>query len=352
MRLAILWTNVSGYSAACWRRLADREGVELCILTLEAGAGAGTKNTAFTDQLGAGLPIETHDPATLTAAQVTERLEAFSPDAILVVGWAYDAYVQAAFAQAQRRGTKVILTMDNPWRGTWRQWVTCFRRRKLAAKADAMLVPGVRSLQFARHLGVPWDKIHVGMYGYDEMTCVPQPIPDTTPRKFLFVGRYVEDKGVADLLQAYRQYRGDREDAFELVCHGAGPMSEQIKAEPGVTEGGFVQPGELPAALADAAALILPSHHEHWGVIVAEALGCARPVVCTNTTGSAPELVRDRFNGIVVAAHSPAHLADAMHEIENDAASWRKMAERGPSLAAPFTATRWADLIERVVASK
>ncbi|MEM7625329.1 MAG: glycosyltransferase [Planctomycetota bacterium] len=349
MRLAILWTNVSGYSAACWRRLAERDGVELCILTL--GSGAGTKNTAFADKLGEGLPIESHDPATLTEAQVAERLEAFKPDAILVVGWAYDAYVRAAFAHADRHGSKVIQTMDNPWQGTWKQWVTCLRRRKLVARADAVLVPGVRSLQFARHLGVPWDKIHVGMYGYDDRTCVPQAVPDTPPRRFLFVGRYVESKGVTDLLQGYRQYHGGRADAFELVCHGAGPMGEQIGTEPGVTEGGFVQPDGLPGALAASAALILPSHHEHWGVIVAEALACARPVICTNTTGSAPELVRDRFNGIVVPAHSPDHLAAAMREIEDHPAAWRAMAERGPGLAAPFSASRWADLLQRVVAS-
>lgn len=350
MRLTILWTNVSGYSAACWRRLAERPDVVLSILALESGAG--TQNTAFSYQVGVGLPIESYDPAALTTAQVANKLDTFSPDAILVVGWAYKAYTQAAFNYAKKHGCKIILAMDNPWRGTWKQWVTCFRRRKLVARADAILVPGVRSLQFARHLGVSWDRIHIGMYGYDEQAFIPQPSLDSPPRKFLFVGRYVEEKGVADLLHGYRLYREEHANPYDLICHGAGPLSKVIKSEFGVTEAGFIQPNALPSALANAAALILPSHHEHWGVIVAEALACARPVICTNTTGSAPELIRDRFNGIVIPAHSPASLAEAMREIEKNTVSWHTMVKTTPSLAAPFTATRWADLIQRVALSE
>ena len=350
-RLAILWTNLSGYSAACWRRLADRPDVELCILTLDAGRAV--QHTAFQVSLAQGLPIEPHDPATLDAAAVSARLEAFAPDAILMVGWVFEPYVQAALRHADATGSRLILTMDNPWQNTWRQWVTCLRRRRLAQRADLMLVAGARSLQFARQLGVPWEKLHVGMYGYDDAACTPQPIPDRPPPRLLFVGRYVEEKGVADLLQAYALYRTACEHAgeepFGLTCHGSGPLADRIQQSPGVTDGGFIQPGELPEALARSAALVLPSHHEHWGVVVAEALACARPVICTQTTGSAAELIRDRYNGWLVPAHAPPALAHAWRQLHRDPASWRSMAERAPDLAQPFSATRWADLLQRLL---
>ena len=351
MRLTILWTNLSGYSAACWRRLADRPGVELQILTLDAGRAV--QHTAFQASLAEGLPIEPHDPATLDAAAVSARLEAFAPDAVLLVGWVFKPYVEAAVAHADRTGCRLILTMDNPWQNTWRQWVTCFRRRRLAQRADAMLVAGYRSLQFARQLGVPWEKLHVGMYGYDDAACTPQPVGQTLPSRLLFVGRYVEEKGVSDLLEAVALHRKACARAGEqplgLTCHGSGPLAHVIQQSPGVSDGGFIQPDQLPEALAESAALVLPSHHEHWGVVVAEALACSRPVICTQTTGSAAELIRDRYNGRLVPARDPAALADAFAWLQQDTARWQTLARRAPELARPFTATRWADLLERVL---
>jgi glycosyltransferase involved in cell wall biosynthesis len=43
--------------------------------------------------------------------------------------------------------------------------------------------------------------------------------------------------------------------------------------------------------------LLLPSEHEPWGVVVAEAAAAGMAIVASDVVGAAPELVRDHRNG-------------------------------------------------------
>jgi glycosyltransferase involved in cell wall biosynthesis len=107
-------------------------------------------------------------------------------------------------------------------------------------------------------------------------------------RWILFMSRVHPKKGLLELAKAWMQIR-ESNPGWELVI--AGPeqdkgYAEKVRAE---LKGEGVWTGELGgeekwAALGQAEFLVLPSHSENFGIVVAESLAAGRPVVTTNKT--------------------------------------------------------------------
>ena len=156
---------------------------------------------------------------------------------------------------------------------------------------------------------------------------VPEKIPDREllERRFpelkgkkwvLYMSRIHRKKGLDVLLEAWRQQQRDgrlrlrlrlrdgQEVEQEAVLVIAGPEEERGYAERLKMEGGreVIWTGELRgeekwAALGHAEFLVLPSHSENFGIVVAESLAAGRPVVTTNGTpwGEAETPIRMRI---------------------------------------------------------
>jgi len=144
---------------------------------------------------------------------------------------------------------------------------------------------------------------------------VPEKIPDreTLERRFpelkgrrfvLFMSRIHRKKGLDLLLEAWVRQKTEAPSGLglglrlsELVLVIAGPEEDRGYAEKLKKEGGreVIWTGELRgeekwAALGNAEFLVLPSHSENFGIVVAESLAAGRPVVTTNKTPWGAEL--------------------------------------------------------------
>lgn len=104
----------------------------------------------------------------------------------------------------------------------------------------------------------------------------------------LFMSRIQEKKGLDILLEAYEQLNAEGVDLPNLVI--AGPTQQKAYAaelkkrynQPAIQWIGSLQ-GDLKwQALASAEAMILPSHQENFGIVVAEALALGTPVLITD----------------------------------------------------------------------
>lgn len=109
-------------------------------------------------------------------------------------------------------------------------------------------------------------------------------------RTLLFLGRLVAVKGLDLLLDAWRiaapagwqlVIAGPDEDGTRATLERA--LAERPPARP-VHFAGALDDDAKWAALAAADALVLPSRTESFGVVVAEALAAARPVIATTAT--------------------------------------------------------------------
>jgi glycosyltransferase involved in cell wall biosynthesis len=68
---------------------------------------------------------------------------------------------------------------------------------------------------------------------------------------------------------------------------------------------------DIPAVLAAADVVAMPSYREAQGIAILEALAAERPVVASNV-GGIPEMITDGETGILVPSHDPSALAAAI----------------------------------------
>ena len=237
------------------------------------------------------------------------------------------------------------MTMDTPWRNQWRQKIARLRIGSYLDRMSAVVVAGERAWQYARQLRVPEQKILRGVYGFDAApleSLLEQRKASMWPRKFLYVGRYVEDKAIDVLLEGYDAYRKMSHAPWPLVCCGQGPEGDAVRAAAGVSDIGFVQPSELPRILLEHGAYVIASRYEPWGVAIAEAQYAGLPVICTEACGASVEVVRHLASGLLVPTEGRQELARAMLWIEAHFADLPGMGEVGKTLARPFAAEFWA----------
>lgn len=131
-----------------------------------------------------------------------------------------------------------------------------------------------------------------------------------------FVGRLAREKGILDLLEAWR--RLDRSDAVLFVV-GPEMPGNALDVGPQVREAAATfAPGRVilhgPATdvrpmLAAADVFVQPSHYEAFGLSVIEAMASGCAVVATRVGGMA-EYLRHDGNALLCDPHDPAALAD------------------------------------------
>jgi glycosyltransferase involved in cell wall biosynthesis len=141
----------------------------------------------------------------------------------------------------------------------------------------------------------------------------------------LFVGRFVEKKGIPVIADAIRQVRASG-DMTPMVFVGDGPLrpllEELARQVAGIELAGWLSPAEVRTRMAGAWSLLVPSivaangDAEGLPSVIPEAMaqGCA--VVGSNEGGIAEAIVDDR-TGILVPAGDSAALAGALARLHD-----------------------------------
>lgn len=146
------------------------------------------------------------------------------------------------------------------------------------------------------------------------------------------VGRLNPVKDQAGLIRAFRRVHANVPQTG-LVIVGDGPLRghlEGLVAELGL--GGSVRllgdRGDVEQLLPGLDAFALPSRSEGYSIALLEACAAALPIVATDVGGNR-EIVRQGFNGDLVAAGDPGALAMALERMLADPARARRMGDAG-----------------------
>jgi glycosyltransferase involved in cell wall biosynthesis len=330
--------------ACCFRALAAHPGIELLVVADQPEcerARAGFKSDVFT-----GINARLLAPGERERGAVAEIVTGFRPDIVSLPGWGRRNYRRLAF-NPKLKTAKFLMAMDTPRLDTWRQRLGRHWFRRYFARISKVAVIGERAFQCAKLLGFAERQICRGMYGIDYDGFSQAHHLRTSqrggwPRRFLFTGRYHPTKAVDVLLRAYMFYRESVKEAWPLTTCGSGPLESAINATPGVENLGFVQPAEQRDVYARHGVFVLASRFDPWPLAVVEACAAGMPVVCTEACGSAVELVRPYYNGLMAPTEDAGALAGAMRYMHNHYAELPEMGRRGMALAAPFGADIWA----------
>ncbi len=129
-------------------------------------------------------------------------------------------------------------------------------------------------------------KTEVVSCGVDLDRFAPCPAP-AGPPSYLFLGSLTEHKNVLALARAFERL-GQPQATLTLV--GDGPLRHRLQGRPGIVVAGRVPHSRVPAFIAAARVVCLPSRCESLGQALLEGMACGRPVVATRVGGPA-ELV-------------------------------------------------------------
>lgn len=197
------------------------------------------------------------------------------------------------------------------------------------------------------------DRVHVVPPGVDARFFAPGAA--APGRSVLFVGpldRAYRWKGVDVLWAAFQRLRRRLPDA-RLVLVGDGDRAQDFRARARrcglageVTFARRLPEAQLVRAYQGAAVVALPSLRdaEAFGMVLAEANACGRPVVASRV-GGIPDFVRHGENGLLVEPGDAAGLADALELLLRDAALARRMGSLGR--ARVLAEHDWDDLAAR-----
>ena len=198
-------------------------------------------------------------------------------------------------------------------------------------------------------MGIPAERIHVlpHFYQVNPSRFIAEP-----GRDVLFVGRLSKEKGVEQLLDAWK--RTDRGEA-KLVIAGDGPeraaLENKIAAEKigGVEFLGFVAKEDQEALWKRAAFSVVPSiWQEPLGLVVLEAWERGRPVMVSDAGGLA-DTVEDGVDGLKVPMRDAEAWAQAIGGLLRDPARSAGMARAGlAKLERDFTKKKWLEGIEGI----
>ena len=354
LKVVFCWSDISGYMAACWRALHESDTVDVFVVAFRA-----LTESAFGDRLMHEIPCRLLDLTERQDAKAIEQLVvAQQPDVVVVCGWLHQPYCQLVKVERLQQAA-FVMGMDTPWQNNWRQRFAPLVLRSYLKQIDRVVVTGERSWQYARQLGIEPGRIARGLYGIDYLKWVPlweQRVSAAWPRSFLFIGRYLPVKAVDVLVRAYEDYRALVTNPWDLVCCGQGDLKPLLADRPGIIDRGFVQPAELEAVWRCAGAFILPSRFDPWPLAIVEAAAAGLPIICTDVCGSAVEVVRSRYNGLVIPEDDPARLTDALLTIDLAHAQLPTWGKHSQELAAPYATANWVDrwqaLLYEVVAAK
>lgn len=349
-RIAVIINAVTPYMRPLWSKLAERSDIELLLVT-ETPMERDRRWQVETD-----LPVE-HvqlDSWTLDLAWMAvgsgfktrfdsyvyvpkrplDPLRRFSPHVVVAAGggvWSSPANI-AALAARRRYGWAVV-----PWWNTFtRERRTLPRRlaepwvRYFFRSADAWLAGGSRHARDVVRLGADPNRTVIA-----PLTALgPNPpleragFAEPGQPRYLFVGRFIERKGIDVLLAGFR-----RVDRGELWLAGDGPLRSFVEGEaegdPRIRVLGYANEESLPDLYRQADILVVPSLFEPWGLVVHEGLAHGLPVIATDQVAAADDLVESGVNGYVVAAGSHEALASAMRSVaEWGPPQWREAAAR------------------------
>lgn len=171
-----------------------------------------------------------------------------------------------------------------------------------------------------------------------------------TKNYLYFLGTMEPRKNLSLLLEAYDLLDQDIKNNLSLVIAGGNgwkaeatekKLAEIIKKNPNVLRVGYIDQDDNVALFQNAAAAVIPSLYEGFGMPVLEAMAAGTPVICSDIP-IFREVGGDAC--LYVNAHNSLHLRDAIIQLQ-DSTACNELIRRGRKNLLRFN---WQDNVEKI----
>lgn len=344
MKFLFLYTEIAEYFLACCKELSKHGEVHVIRWPIN-------KEAPF--QFEIDNRINVYDKDKYTQEQLIELVKKINPSIIICSGWIDKSYLKITKANFTKIPT--VMTCDTHWRGDFKQRLaTIFSRFTLLRIFSHAWVPGQIQKQYALKLGFKNQNIETGFYSCDlshfDLIYNSQLEQKKIefPKRFLYVGRYYEFKGIKELWQAFTELQLENPNDWELWCLGVGdiPPVEHSK----IKHFGFVQPSDLCNYTKDAGVFILPSRFEPWGVVVHEFAASGFPLLLSSKVGAKELFLSENENGFEFEDGSVQSIKLALKKIiDTDQNELIKMGRKSNDLSKTISPKTWTQSLLKII---
>lgn len=314
MKFLFLYTELGGYTADCFKHHLKRHPEdEIHVVHYPVNREAPFQ---FED-IERLVRYERH---TLDHEDLFDLVKEIDPQLILSSGWVDKGYLKVL--RMFKGSIPNVLCFDNHWTGKMKQRLLLIPASLYLKKIfDYAWVPGAEQRKYAMKLGFSKQRVFEGFYAADTafFSGLAEQYAESKrlffPKRFLTVARYVPQKGLDAMWDAFNGIPIEERNGWELWCAGTGELWDERSTGVGITHLGFVQPQQMDAIVAETGVFILPSIWEPWGVAVHEFAAAGYPLVLSKAVGSGSAFLEDGKNGFLVQGGSPDSIRKAMKKI-------------------------------------
>ena len=346
MRFLVLYEELATYFLNCLNHMAESSDCTILVYMKKVNSVAPFKF----DKTHSNVQILEREQ--FTDEEIVSAIKNFNPDFTYLSGWIHKPYIQYI---KQLKLRSVIIGLDNQYTGSLKQRLgAIYFRSFLKPYIKAAFVPGKSQFQFAQKLGFSDQHISMNVYccdhdlysGYYLKT--KEEKKKKFPKRFLFVGRYVPEKGIDMLWETFIEIQKEQANPWELWCIGNGSLTPAI--HPQIKHLGFVQPHDFLPIIKETGVFVLPSAFEPWGVVVHEFASAGYPIICSNKVGAAEQFVLPNKNGFIIAANDKTELKNALKKIVSlSDAELLQMGEQSFGSAKQITPEIWKQSLLKLV---
>jgi glycosyltransferase involved in cell wall biosynthesis len=185
------------------------------------------------------------------------------------------------------------------------------------AEADLVTVPSSFSYRSFIEQGVSADKLRLLPYGVNVSRFKPVGEPAVGQFDILYVGAMSLQKGIQYLVQAYHKVSHPNKSltfagapSAEIItllsARGLWPANTKVL--------GHVPQTELKNIMSRSHVLVLPSVQDGFGMVMAQAMACACPVIASRNTGG-EDLFTNGDEGYLVPIRDVDSLAERLQQL-------------------------------------
>lgn len=342
MRILILYYELAEYILVCLNSLAEKYECEIHVIRRPVNQEAPFEFTQLNPK------IKLYNRADLSENNYKELLNEINPQLIFCGGWSDKLYLKIVKDFHTKSAT--VLAFDNWWTGSLKQRILSLGFKLTYKKHfQYAFIPGLPQQKFAEQLGFGTSNIRHGVYTANFPFFNNQYNPQKVlNRRFIYVGRYYDFKGIEDLWTAFVQLQNESPNDWELWCLGTGSI-EPLQ-HPKIKHFGFVQPKEMPDYLKQTDVFVLPSRFEPWAVVVQEFAAAGFPLLLSKEVGAASAFLKENENGFSFEAGNIKALKEKMRLFMNAGEKELSlMITKSVEVAKQFTPEKWADTIYNLI---
>ena len=343
MTVLFLYTELADYFLKCCAELSETANVHIVRWPVN-------KEAPFRFEIPESVRI--YDKNDHSFEQLQELLFNIKPDVIVCSGWVDKDYLK--LVKPYFKEIPTVLACDTQWKGSARQYLaTILSRFFLLNTFSHGWVPGKSQATYLQKLGFKRNRIKENFYCCDLKKF--NTIYDAQrgqksvgfPKRFLYVGRYYDFKGITDLWEAFIQLQQEEPNDWELWCLGTGSIAPE--EHPRIKHFGFVQPADLEPILEKSGVFVLPSRFEPWGVVVQEYAASGFPMLLSTAVGARDTFLEEGANGFSFApSNSGALKAQLKKIIKLPAKDLILMSGKSHALAQKISPEKWARTLKEI----